>query len=306
MKLSVTYLVTILKYGYPPKTEDDLKSLEDLNRMGFHYLEMEGLGKEHAANLKKNLASYKKALADNDIHIHNFCSVDPDMVSLDTNKRALAVDHFKEMADIGCELGTETLHIASFAPPVEYTGRKPYALDGGEYEYGTRSGIRIPDGFSWQKVWDAVVDGTRRCAEYAGSLGKTVIMEPRVGETVCSVDSMLRLLDDVDSKWLKANFDVGHFSAQRENVCLALMKLEGRYANIHIADNDPRDAEHIPLGTGTVDWPEFFRILAMQGYDGYLGLDLGAKTDAQLKEWLISSRDYAVSAAAQAGIDLTW
>ena len=35
MKLSVTYLVTILKYGYPPKPADDIRSLEYLNRLGF-------------------------------------------------------------------------------------------------------------------------------------------------------------------------------------------------------------------------------------------------------------------------------
>lgn len=306
MKLSVTYLVTILKYGYPPKPEDDIKSLEYLNRLGFHYLEMEGLGKEHAANLKKNLSTYKNALADNNIHVHNFCIVDPDMVSLDTQKRSAAYDHFREMADIGCELGAETLHLASFSPPVEYKGHAPYALDGGEYEYGSNAQIHIPEKFCWQEVWDALVDGTRHCAEHAGSLGKTVIMEPRVGETICSVDSMIRLLDDVGSEWLKANFDVGHFSAQRENVCLALMKLEGKYANIHIADNNPRDAEHIPLGTGTVDWDEFFQILARQGYNGYLGLDLGAKTDKQLENWLISSRDYAAAVAKKTGIELIW
>jgi LacI family transcriptional regulator len=59
--------VTILKYGYPPKPEDDIKSLEYLNRLGFHYLEREALGRQHAENLKKNLKTYKQALADNGI-----------------------------------------------------------------------------------------------------------------------------------------------------------------------------------------------------------------------------------------------
>ena len=306
MKLSVTYLVTILKYGYPPRMQDDIKSLEYLNRLGFHYLEMEGLGRDHANNLKNNLSTYKKARTDNGIHIHNFCSVDPDMVSLDPKKRAVAFDHFKEMANIGCELGTETLHLASFAPPVEYKGRAPYQLDGSDYEYGTSTAIHIPDDFSWPRVWDALVESTRMCAEYAKQLGKTVIMEPRVGEVICSVDSMLRLIADVNCDALKANFDTGHFCAQRENVCLALKKLEGQYANIHIADNNPKDAEHIPLGTGIIDWDEFFRILVQQNYNGYLGIDLGAKDDKQMEAWLIQSRDYAARVAKAAGAELEW
>lgn len=89
MKLGATYLITILKYGYPPKPEDDFKALTYLNKLGFHYLEMEGLGVEHANNLKRNLSTYKKALADNGIHIHNFCAVNPDLTSLDP-KNALS------------------------------------------------------------------------------------------------------------------------------------------------------------------------------------------------------------------------
>ncbi len=306
MKLSVTYLITILKCGYPPSLEDDLQTLEYLNKLGFHYLEMEGLGREHGQRLKRNLSSYRKALSDNGVHIHNFCVVDPDLVSLDREKRAAAFDYFKEMAEIGCELGAETLHLASYAPPVEYLGRAPYQLDGGDYEFGVNTKIRIPDGFHWQEVWNTVVESTRMCAEYAKSLGRTIIMEPRVGEVICSVDSMIRLIQDVNCDAFKANFDTGHFCAQREDVCLALMKLEGQYANIHIADNNPQNVEHLPLGTGIIDWEEFFRILTLQGYSGYLGIDLGAKDDKQLEEWLLSSRDYAAEIAMKAGAELTW
>ena len=49
-----------------------------------------------------------------------------------------------------------------------------------------------------------------------------------------------------------------------------------------------------------------FRILAQQKYDGFLGLDLGAKDDHQLEDWLIRSREYAVRMAALAGTELEW
>ncbi len=306
MKLSVTYLVTILRYGYPPKARDDFKSLEYLNRLGFRYLEMEGLGTEHAANLKRNLADYKKALADNNIHIHNFCAVNPDLVSLDKAKRMKAYDYFMEMADIGCELGAETLHLASYAPPVTYLGRAPYQLDGGDYDFGVKAGIRIPDDFDWERVWDTVVESAGFCAEYGRKLGRVVIMEPRVGEVICSVDSMLRLLDAVGSEYLKANMDTGHFSAQREDCCLALAKLKGRFANIHIADNFPVNCDHLPIGEGSIDWNEFFRILKLQGYNGYLGLDFGAKDSDELERRLLKSRDYCAQIAENNGISLEW
>lgn len=100
-------------------------------------------------------------------------------------------------------------------------------------------------------------------------------MEPRVGEVICTVDSLLRLMEHVGRPNFKANFDTAHFSAQRENVPLALMKLKGKFANIHIADNNPVNTEHLPLGDGIIDWMEFFRVLKTLRYDGYLGLDLG-------------------------------
>ncbi len=56
---------------------------------------------------------------------------------------------------------------------------------------------------------------------------------------------------------------------------LALKKLEGNFANIHISDNDPVNPNHLPIGEGSIDWLEFFRVLKGMKYRGYLGLDLG-------------------------------
>ena len=73
MRISITYLYTIFKYGYPPKPADDFKALADIRSMGFRYLEMEGLGAEHTEGIWQKRAELKKALAENDIHVHNFC-----------------------------------------------------------------------------------------------------------------------------------------------------------------------------------------------------------------------------------------
>ena len=276
MKVSITYLYTIFRYGYPPRVADDFKALREIENMGFHFLEMEGLGIEHAEQVWQQRQEFKKRLDGHGIHVHNFCAVDPDLVSLDGPRRKAAYERFKRTTELGVFLGTETLHLASYAPPVEYLGHSPYQV-GKNYSFGDRFRLRIPDGFSWQRVWEVLVESCRFAAEIAAGHGRTIIMEPRVGEVICSVDSLIRLIDDVGSSNFKANFDTGHFSAQRENVPLALTKLEGRYANIHISDNDPVNTDHLPLGDGTIDWEEFFRVLQLQHYEGYLGLDLGGK-----------------------------
>lgn len=178
-------------------------------------------------------------------------------------------------AEIATRLGAETLHLASYAPPVRFLNHKPYQLGKGGYCFPNGTSIRIPRDFQWECVWSALVRCCRFCSDVAADVGKTVIMEPRVGEVICSVDSLLRLIEHVQRPNFKANFDTAHFSAQRENVVLALAKLRGHFANIHIADNDPVNTDHLPIGDGTIDWVEFFRVLKEMGYDGYLGLDLG-------------------------------
>ena len=276
MKIGVTYLYTIFKYGYPPNAEDDFMALKELSELGFHYLEMEGLGREHSETISKRRDEFKKCLEDNGIHVHNFCCVDPDLVSLDDKKRKAAYERFKYTSELGVYFGTETLHLASYAPPVEYIGKAPYQLDE-DYTFANGLRVKIPDGFEWEKVWQVLVESCRYTAEVAAQYKRTIIMEPRVAEIICSVDSMIRLINDVGMPNFKANFDTAHFSAQRENIPLALKKLEGKFANIHIADNNPIDTQHLPIGKGIIDWYEFFRLLKQMNYAGYLGLDLGTK-----------------------------
>lgn len=301
MRISITYLYTIFRYGYPPRIEDDFKALAEIEQMGFHFLEMEGLGAEHARAVWNRRKDLKKCLDDHGIHVHNFCSVDPDLVSLDDARRRRAYDRFAQMAELGVDLGTETLHLASYAPPVEYIGQAPYQL-GGTYKFGDTFRTRIPDGFSWPRVWEVLVESCRRCAQIAQQYQRTIIMEPRVGEVICSVDSQLRLIEDVGAANFKANFDTGHYSAQRENVVLALMKLQGHFANIHVSDNDPVNTNHLPPGEGTIDWGEFFRVLKLQGYNGYLGLDLGQR--ASLVDDLKKSVAFLQQAAGRHGLEL--
>jgi len=276
MRVSITYLYVIFQYGYPHSVRDVLRALPKIRKLGFRFLEMEGLGAAHLRAMYAQRKAVAAGLEDCGLHVHNFCVVDPALVSLNPARRAEALGRFRMGAELGAFFGCETLHLASYAPPVRYLSARPYQLGGKRgYKFANQTRVRIPSDFEWQAVWDALVFSCRECAAIAAGYGKTVIMEPRVGEVICSVDSLLRLIEHVDRPNFRANFDTGHFSAQRENVVLALAKLAGKFANIHISDNDPANTDHLPIGDGSIDWLEFFRVLKMQKYGGYLGLDLG-------------------------------
>ncbi len=280
MKLGITYLSTIFRYGYPHRVDDALRSIPEIRKLGFRFLEMEGLGAPFLLALYRRRAELVRIAKDSGVHVHNFCVVDPNLVSLDAAPRAKALARFRLGAEIAAELNAPTLHLASYAPPVNYLDARPYQLGANKgYRFAGMSRVRVPRGFDWNRVWNALVASCQACADIAAEYGKTVIMEPRVGEVICSVDSLLRLIEHVNRANFQANFDTAHFSAQRENPVLALEKLRGRFANIHIADNDPVSPDHLPIGDGVIEWMEFFRVLKRMNYRGHLGLDLGMSPD---------------------------
>lgn len=276
MRISISYLYTISKYGYPHSVDDALKSLPEIQGLGFHFIEMEGLGRHNLKEVFERRKEIRHVLDDCGLHVHNFCVVDPEMSSLDTKTRNAALERFRLGCEVAAVFDTETLHLASYSPPVEYLQAPPYQLSGGTYEFENVTRLRLPNGFEWAKVWEAVVTSARFCADVAAEYQRTVLMEPRIGEVICSVDSLLRLIEHADRPNLKANLDTAHFSAQRENVVLSVAKLQGYFANVHVADNDPSNSDHVAIGDGSIDWKEFLLTLHRSGYTGYLGLDLHA------------------------------
>jgi sugar phosphate isomerase/epimerase len=303
MRIGITYLYTIFKYGYPHGVNAAIASLPEIRSLGFRFLEMEGLGRDHLAEMYKRRREVRRVLDDCGLHVHNFCVVDPDMVSVDAAVRQAALDRFEMGAEIATLFESETLHLASYAPPVEYLQKPPYQLSGDStYTFEDVTRLRLPPGFEWACIWEALVESVRFCADVAAKYERTVLMEPRVGEVICSVDSLLRLIEHVNRPNLKANFDMGHFSAQRENVVLALAKLKGHFANVHAADNHPSNSEHIPIGEGCIDWREFLSTLRVMGYNGYLGLDLGLS--ANLVDGYRRSVEYLQAIAGDLDIKL--
>ena len=96
-----------------------------------------------------------------------------------------------------------------------------------------------------------------------------------------------RYVDEFDSPWLKAYFDVG-------NVVIYafpqdwIRTLGSRIAKIHLKDfNFDRPNGRFtwkPIGEGDIDWPEVRRALGEVHYGGYVTTEVSAGDAAYLKD----------------------
>lgn len=288
MLLTACYLYTIDTYGYPPTIEEGLKAIDDLRELGFKYIELEGVGEEHIRAVHAQRERFKHALDERGMACVNFCPVFRDLVSLDKAVRERAYPAFRLGAESAAYFGARTVHVATYLPPIDFVGAQPYV---GKIKFKEQYQVRMPDNFSWAAQWDALVESVAACADIARDHDLTLIIEPRVGEMICSTDSLLRLMDHAARPNLKANFDCAHLNAQKEILPLSARKLEGKIAGLHLADNDGGDNRHLFPGEGNIDFAGLFRELVRQGYDGPVGVDLGSipnlgKRYAECAQWL--------------------
>lgn len=273
MKICCCWLYAISRYGYPPSIENTFKVIREMWELGFEHIELEGIGEKNLIEVFENRIKIKSLCEALNLKVVNFCPVLPDLVSSDPKKKEKALNLFKIALEVALYFDAQTIQIDSYTPSIQYKdGRVPQVkMD----RFGEVYQVIINPEFSWQKEWDALVDGIRRCNEMAKARGLKLCLEPRVGENVSNTDAMLRLFDAIPDRNFGAVLDTGHQNAQKEILPLSVEKLGDRICYVHVSDNDSRTNEHLPLGQGTIDWEGVFLALKKHQFSGYVAIDLG-------------------------------
>jgi sugar phosphate isomerase/epimerase len=104
--------------------------------------------------------------------------------------------------------------------------------------------------------------------------GMRYALELHPWRIMSNADSMLRLIEHVDSKALGMNFDPSHLFPMGETPALAILKLRGRIFHTHISDNDASSNVHWRPGKGKIDWVSVLKALKAIGYDYVLSVEL--------------------------------
>ena len=73
---------------------------------------------------------------------------------------------------------------------------------------------------------------------------------------------------------LRFHLDIAHANVKGEKTVDFLKAHSDKLVHVHISDNKRVNDDHLPIGVGTIDWPEQLRLLAASGYDGTITLEV--------------------------------
>ena len=117
--------------------------------------------------------------------------------------------------------------------------------------------------------WNAESFGA--LAERAEPFGLTVIVE-NVVNTYNTAKAFRVLLDAHPS--LRLHLDIAHACVKGDKTADFLKAHAARLVHVHVSDNKRVHDDHLPLGVGTIDWPEQLRLLKASGYDGTITVEV--------------------------------
>jgi D-psicose/D-tagatose/L-ribulose 3-epimerase len=163
------------------------------------------------------------------------------------------------------------------------------------YEYEAKNVLLVIGEYIWNKEvippteqWQTGVEAVRRLGQRAEELGLEIVLElePFPLSLVNSIDAMVRFLDDVSVKAVKANIDVSHLVLSKV-APEELRRLKGRAGHVHISDCDGKVHGDLPPGRGVVPFEPYLREIKALDIDGAVSIELEYSSQPErIVEWV--------------------
>jgi sugar phosphate isomerase/epimerase len=222
------------------------------------HVQMESEEKSYLQKLKKY--GFQRGVALYNLSIHQ------DFVWDDVNKRQQHVNHTMHCIDMAHEMGIPSIRVNSGAWRREEAFEDLLSARGWAEPW---EGYTVDDGFNW------AIDSLAACIPHAERRGVMLLLENHWGLTT-TADGMLRILETIDSPWLRAIVDMGNFYFE-EDMYAAMTKI-APYVDLAHAKT-----YH---GGGTVytlnlDYERIFRILLDVGFSGYVSIEMEGHEQAE-------------------------
>lgn len=139
---------------------------------------------------------------------------------------------------------------------------------------------------------DAQAETLALAAEGSAAHGVEIMLE-HTNAYPWQFEMLEKLFEQIDS--LKFHLDVGHANLSDDGTnktARFFEKFGNRLVHVHLSDNRGQRDEHLPLGVGTVNWPEIAKIFRNHGYDRTITLEVFSEDEDYLALSLKKAREW--------------
>ncbi len=199
------------------------------------------------------------------LDIYNF-GIHQDFVWPEVEDRQRQIVHTLRCIDLAHEMGIPSIRINSGG----FRKGGPFSeLIAARGWVEPWEGYTLDDGFNW------CIDALEQCLPHAERRGVMLLLENHWGLTT-TADGMLRIIETINSPWLRAILDMGNFYFEPD--MYAAMQKIAPYVWLAHAKTYP--------GGGTVytldlDYARIFRMLLDAGFTGYVSLEMEGHEPAE-------------------------
>ena len=124
---------------------------------------------------------------------------------------------------------------------------------------------------TWDGGDELVLERLGQIVDYCSTRGVVLALEPHVGDGLCEQpEKVVELLRQVDSPYLRLNFDISHFEVSGIATARSVGLLAPWAAHTHVKDQRGRvpEFEFLIPGEGPFDYCDYLRRMDAAGYGG--------------------------------------
>jgi sugar phosphate isomerase/epimerase len=149
-----------------------------------------------------------------------------------------------------------------------------------------------------RRGWERAVERITGWADIAASAGMTLVVENEVHTrhtAAPTAEALAAMVEATGRPNVRVNFDTGH-AFIGAGLLEELTVLKRHIAHVHLDDNTSKKSDHLPLGTGRVDFPSIAGFLAT--VDAALVIEIYAPDRPEAA--MLESRNYLLRVIAAA------
>ena len=236
---------------------------------------------------EEHIRSLKKTLGSSSIQISNlntftlFAIGDtyhPSWIEEDNRRRETRIQHTIECIRLAKKIGAKHLSTEPGGPVTPVTSSSSSSSSSSSPSPSPSSSISSQQQpRDRDRLEEIFLDGLARVAQIAEEEDIKVLIEPEPGLLVENSSQFKKLMTKkiLNSKYIRLNFDIGHFYCVNEDPAKVTLELSDYVEHFHLADIAyTRIHNHLIPGRGSIDFRSVFDAIDDIGYRGFVTVEL--------------------------------